>query len=134
LRSLINARGDFLLTTFPVADISQTVTSPLVFPQVADGGGYQTQFILISPSAAGSSSTVSLDVPGDNGSKLLAAGPGEGEIDAGLPNSISWIASRRSAPGSASLDQAVLLSTGSGAAAADGQQQNLPVVGSPRRR
>jgi photosystem II stability/assembly factor-like uncharacterized protein len=54
LRSLINARGDFLLTTLPVADVNQPAPSPLIFPQIADGGGYQTQIILLSTSGAAS--------------------------------------------------------------------------------
>jgi photosystem II stability/assembly factor-like uncharacterized protein len=48
MRSLINARGDFLLTTFPVADADRLAPSPIFFPQVADGEGYRTEFILIS--------------------------------------------------------------------------------------
>ena len=56
LRSLDNERGDFLMTTFPVADMNAPALSPIVFPQVADGGGYSTEFILIS--AGGAASTV----------------------------------------------------------------------------
>jgi hypothetical protein len=48
LRSLTNARNEFILTTFPIADINQPAPSPIVFPQIADGGGYTTQFILLS--------------------------------------------------------------------------------------
>jgi hypothetical protein len=49
LRSLVNGRNDFLLTTFPIADFNQPAPSPIVFPQIADGGGYATQFIFLSP-------------------------------------------------------------------------------------
>jgi len=62
LRSLINTRGDFLLTTFPIADAMRPAPAPLVFPQIADGGGYTTQFIFVN--AAGSS-TVGLSLLGD---------------------------------------------------------------------
>ena len=48
LRSMVNERRDFLMTTFPVADANAAAPWP-VFPQVADGGGYTTEFILISP-------------------------------------------------------------------------------------
>jgi len=48
MRSLYNERHDFLVTTFPVADANQVAPSPAVFPQIADGGGYVTEFILIS--------------------------------------------------------------------------------------
>ncbi len=54
MRSLTNERGDFLLTTFPIADVNRAAPSPIVFPQIADGGGYVTQFILLSPGGASS--------------------------------------------------------------------------------
>ncbi len=56
LRSRVNERGDFLLTTFPIADQNQITNSSIIFPQIADGGGYITQFILLS--AGGESSTI----------------------------------------------------------------------------
>lgn len=52
LRSLINARGDFLLTTLPIAD----------------GGGYATQFILLSPRGTSSTSLYFYD---DTGAPLV---------------------------------------------------------------
>jgi sugar lactone lactonase YvrE len=57
LRSLDNERGDFLMTTFPVADVNQPAPSPIVFPHIVDGGGYVTQFILLSP-GGGASTTI----------------------------------------------------------------------------
>jgi sugar lactone lactonase YvrE len=54
VRSLNNERGDFLMTTFPIADANQTAPSPVVFPHVADGGGYMTEFMLISAGGAAS--------------------------------------------------------------------------------
>jgi hypothetical protein len=56
VRSLLNERDDFLVTTFPVADCTQPSPSPIVFPQIVDGGGYITQFILLS--ADGPASTI----------------------------------------------------------------------------
>jgi hypothetical protein len=52
LRTLLNERQEFLMTTFPVADMEIDAPSPIVFPQVVDGGGYVTQFIFISPTGA----------------------------------------------------------------------------------
>ena len=66
LRSLVNTRGDFLLTTFPIADFSRPAPPLLVFPQIADGGGYRTQFILINPN--GSAMNTTLSFYDDNGS------------------------------------------------------------------
>jgi len=48
LRSLYNSRGDFLLTTLPIADLNEPAPSPIIFPQIADGGGYTTELILLS--------------------------------------------------------------------------------------
>jgi hypothetical protein len=61
---LNNERGDFLMTTFPIADMDQAAPSPIVFPQVVDGGGYITEFILICP---GQGSGTVLDYYGDDG-------------------------------------------------------------------
>ncbi len=72
LRSLQNSRGDFLLTTMPIADLRQTpTTSPLVFPQIADSGGYQTQIILLSTAG---SSTVTVDYFGNDGAPVIVEG------------------------------------------------------------
>jgi immune inhibitor A len=67
LRSLSNARGDFLLTTFPIADLTRSAPVPLVFPQIADGGGFQTQFIFISTVNA---SSITLNYYGDDGATI----------------------------------------------------------------
>ncbi len=58
LRSLNNERKDFLMTTFPVADANRTAPSPVVFPQIADGGGFVTEVILLNAGGA-SKATVS---------------------------------------------------------------------------
>jgi len=67
MRSLTNERGDFLLTTFPIADMNRAAPSPIVFPQIADGGGYVTQFILLSP---GGASSAKLNFYGESGAPL----------------------------------------------------------------
>ncbi len=67
VRSLINERSEFLLTTFPVAGQNQTASSSIVFPQIADGGGFVTQFVLLS--AGGASSTI-LNFFSDTGAPL----------------------------------------------------------------
>jgi len=70
LRSLTNGRGDFLLTTFPAADLTQPAPTPIVFPQIADGGGYTTEFIFIS--ADGSTpASVTVNFIDDNGAALI---------------------------------------------------------------
>jgi hypothetical protein len=64
LRSLDNERGDFLMTAFPIADANQPAPSPVLFPQIADGGGYITEIILIS---AGQSATTAVTFYDENG-------------------------------------------------------------------
>ncbi|MGB7623043.1 MAG: M6 family metalloprotease domain-containing protein [Terriglobia bacterium] len=69
LRSLTNVRGDFLLTTLPVVDVNQPAPTPLIFPQIANGGGYQTQIILMGTS--GATSTVTLSYLGNDGTPIV---------------------------------------------------------------
>ncbi len=68
VRSLTNARGDMLFTTFPIADFNQTPATPLIFPQIADGGGYQTQFIFLS---TGGASIQTINFFGNNGLPII---------------------------------------------------------------
>ncbi len=49
IRSLANERDDFLMTAFPIADMNSPAPSPVIFPQIADGDGYMSEFILLSP-------------------------------------------------------------------------------------
>jgi hypothetical protein len=49
IRTQYNELGTFLMTTTPVSNEASTAsTAELVFPQIVDGGGYTTQFILFS--------------------------------------------------------------------------------------
>jgi serpin B len=57
IRSLENERHDFLMTTFPVADVNRPAPVPIVFPQIADGNGYITELCLLG-SASATNSTV----------------------------------------------------------------------------
>ncbi len=60
LRGRYNERGDFLVSTTPaVAENAATTTSELIFPHIVSGGGYTTEFLLMSR-GAGSEGTVSL--------------------------------------------------------------------------
>ena len=54
LRGHTNERGEFLIASTPPADESATTTSSeLLFPQFAEGAGYDTQFILFGPATSG---------------------------------------------------------------------------------
>jgi sugar lactone lactonase YvrE len=52
VRSIHNERDEFLMSTFPIADANRAAPLPIAFPQVTDGGGYVTEFMLISAGAA----------------------------------------------------------------------------------
>jgi hypothetical protein len=51
LRTRLNERGSFLFTTTAARSELEPAANQLVFPHIADGGGYTTQFILFSGSA-----------------------------------------------------------------------------------
>ncbi len=53
LRSRYNERNEFLITTTsPVNESSTPISTDLLFPHLADGGGFATQFVLFSGSSA----------------------------------------------------------------------------------
>ena len=61
LRVTVNQRGDVLLTSTPVADLSKALTTTGVyFPQLVDGGGYVTTVILVNTSGATESGTIAI--------------------------------------------------------------------------
>jgi hypothetical protein len=65
-----NERGDFLMAATPSSnEASPSSTAGLVFPYIADGGGFTTQFILFS-GVAGQISTGALSFIGQQGQPL----------------------------------------------------------------
>ena len=48
LRGFTNERGEFLITTLPVSPLAASAM-PIVFPQIADGGGWTTRIVLVNP-------------------------------------------------------------------------------------
>jgi hypothetical protein len=59
LRGRYNERGDFLIATTPPFDDAPLGTnSQVVFPHFAEGGGYETQFILVGPSRSNGALTL----------------------------------------------------------------------------
>jgi sugar lactone lactonase YvrE len=75
LRGLINKRGDFLITTLPVADPTAVPTTGEIFmPHFAVGGGWTTEIILTNPTSSFIEGTVQfLDRLG-NAANLTANG------------------------------------------------------------
>ncbi len=70
LRTLVNGRGDFLITTFPVADLERTAPARIIFPQVAGGAGILTELIFI---AAKATAGVTVNYFGDGGRPISLA-------------------------------------------------------------
>ena len=70
LRGLTNARGEFLITTLPVAPTSSTQGGTFYISHFADGGGWKTQVILVNPTDSSSSGAIRFF---DKGSESAAA-------------------------------------------------------------
>ena len=60
LRGRYNERNDFLVSTFPVVEEGVPAPGRLIFPHLADGGGYTTEFILFGTSQDSASGTLLL--------------------------------------------------------------------------
>jgi hypothetical protein len=63
LRGRVNERSDFLVTTTPPVNENSIANTTAVFPQVVDGGGFTTEFVLYGPSNG-------LDLHGQNGAAI----------------------------------------------------------------
>ena len=54
LQLTINTRGELVMTTLPVADLTQpTTTSLVVFPHIVIGSGFETRLVFLNGEAAG---------------------------------------------------------------------------------
>jgi hypothetical protein len=58
LRGRTNERSEFLLSALPVIDVAAAVTTPLLLPHFADGGGWTTEVSLVNPSDERLSGTI----------------------------------------------------------------------------
>jgi hypothetical protein len=65
LRLTTNQRGETIASTLPGAAAGVNLAYPLIVPQIVDGGGYQTQFILLNPSLT--PEQIRIDFLNDNG-------------------------------------------------------------------
>ncbi len=61
LRGFVNERGEFLMTTLPVALISSTANTAITLPHFAAGGGWTTQILLVNPTEESISESVDMD-------------------------------------------------------------------------
>jgi len=58
LRGYDNERGEFMITTLPVSQVSAPAPQTLVFPHLADGDGWTTQFVLVNTTEDAVSGTI----------------------------------------------------------------------------
>ena len=87
LRGFTNERSEFLVTTLPVADPNEWLPATTFFPQIADGAGWTTAFVLVNPSDETITGTINLDAQGASGS---AAGAFALTIDGSSQSSVSY--------------------------------------------
>jgi len=80
LRGFTNERGEFLLTTLPIAPVGQRgLFGGDILPQFASGGGWTTQVVLVNPTAAEEAGTISfIDQTGAPSSIASENGSGAG--------------------------------------------------------
>jgi hypothetical protein len=70
------AVSEFLMTTLPVAPISQAATHSIVLPHFADGGGWQTHVLLVNPPDTGTATgSVRFDVLDLEGQPVASSTP-----------------------------------------------------------
>jgi hypothetical protein len=70
LRSPVNERDEFLMATFPVADMNKPSPAPIIFPQLVDGNGFVAEIIFLS---GGQSCTLTTSYFDDAGAPLQIA-------------------------------------------------------------
>jgi len=49
VRSRMNERGQFMIAGLPVADLSSASTTSIAIPQIAEGGGWNSELLLVNP-------------------------------------------------------------------------------------
>ena len=84
LRGRTNARGEFLVTTLPVAPLSSSSNEEVILPHFADGSGWTTEIVLVNPTDQAIGGTVRFL---GQGSESAAAPPVSLMLDDGRFNS-----------------------------------------------
>jgi hypothetical protein len=117
LRTFVNERGDFLVTTLPVADLSAAPASSMVIlPQFADGGGWVTSVILVNPTANPLTGTIQFLDPSGSPVTLSTGGKSRSTFNYSIPGNSSFRLST-SGSGSTTNSGSVRVVPGSGTAA-----------------
>jgi hypothetical protein len=94
LRTLVNERGEFLVSTLPVVDTTApTVTSTVYLSRFADGGGWATKVVLVNPT----DTTLTGNVEFWGGTETAAGSPVSVSLTSGQSSSsFSYMIPRRS--------------------------------------
>jgi len=86
LRGFTNERGEFLITTLPVSDLSVPAqTGDLVFPHFAAGGGWRTKIVLVNPSDGTLTGTVRFLTPSGGTAVVLVNGESNSTVQYSIP-------------------------------------------------
>ena len=96
LRGFTNERSEFLITTLPVTSLSTGLQQTTVFPQLADGGGWSTQIVLVNPTDNTLSGTMEFFGQGDATSAaermdLTVNGQTSNTLSYTIPPQSSWV-------------------------------------------
>jgi hypothetical protein len=86
----LNERSEYLITTLPVADLSVSDSSMVLFPHFADGGGWTTQFALVNSSDSVMSGTVQFYSPGITAPLAASGAPVQVTIDGQTATSFNY--------------------------------------------
>lgn len=86
LRGFSNERGEFLITTLPVVDLSAApAAGTIVFPHFADGGGWTTQVVLVNPTDSVLTGTIQFVDQSGNAVTLTADGQTNSSFTYSIP-------------------------------------------------
>jgi hypothetical protein len=96
LRGFTNERSEFLITTLPVTPVSSSSGDTAVFPQLADGGGWSTQIVLVNPTDNTLNGTLSFFGQGSSAApaeplELTVNGHASSTFSYTIPPRSSWV-------------------------------------------
>jgi len=115
LRTLVNQRGDFLMSTLPVIDTTTPpISGPVMVPQFTDGGGWATQIVLVNPTEKPLKGTLQFLDPNGGATNVT--------IGSSTSNTLAYAVSGRSAQ--------KLVTAGANPALASGSVRIVPDGGS----
>lgn len=100
LRTIVNDAGEFLITTLPAADMDSAPSSTeLYLPQIADGGGYVTEVLLVNSGATRLTGTAEFRAPSGQPLEVTVDGVATASLPYDLgPDGSQYISTAPTAP------------------------------------